>query len=100
MAKLALTWSDAWSAFKGSSTENQRLFAVQLEETEGGFTHWIRTRSPKVQCEILENAPEGIVRYLYDRNILAVATIIALNIEPRKTKVVDRRKKAAWLQTA
>ena len=93
-ASVCLSWSDLWPATKGMSASNQRALAEQLDDTEGGFPHWIRTRSPKVQVEVLGNAPESVVEYMYRQNVLAPEAVNKLNLPYHATaKIVDHRSR-------
>ena len=93
MAKLSLEWSDAWSAFRAGTPEAQRSFARQLDQVHGGFVGWIATRPQKAQEEIVLNAPEGIVAYLYQQNALTPRTIMAMNLQPQGVRVIDNRSR-------
>ena len=93
MASAHLTWSDAWQAFKAGTVESQRMFARQLEEVNGGFVGWIASRPQRAQLEIVQNAPEGILSYLYQQNALTPRTVMELNLQPKGVRVIDRRNR-------
>ena len=93
MTKLSLPWPEAWEAFKAGTPEAQRSFARQLDQVNGGFVHWIKTRPQKVQEEIVLNAPEGIVRGLYESGALTPRTIMEMNLQPSGVKVIDHRSR-------
>ena len=91
---VTIAWPDLWGATKGMTPENQKALAAQLDDTEGGFPHWIRTRSPKVQVEVLGNAPESVVEYMYRQNVLAPEAVNKLNLPYHATaKIVDHRSR-------
>jgi hypothetical protein len=49
----------------------------QLGDDE--FVEWVRTRSPRVQVEILSEAPEAVRQHMYKAKVLQGQTIQQLN---------------------
>jgi hypothetical protein len=90
-ASLHLEWVDAWNCYRAGSREAQQSFAVQLERVNGGFVNWIATRPHRAQLEIISNAPEGIVSYLYNQNALSPRTVMEMNLQPAGVRVIDMR---------
>ena len=91
MTTVAIRWDDIWGQFKLMPHEMMREFANALDDGEdGGFERWLRSRSPKVQVEILQNAPVELQRHLYDEGILEVEAVFKLGIRS-DTPVKDMR---------
>jgi hypothetical protein len=91
MARVIIGWPDFWSTLKEMTPDC--LAAVGREWHGEDFTKWVNSRSPRVQVEILENAPESIQQYFYSKNVIRPFAIAALGIRPsRKVIVSDRRK--------
>lgn len=81
-------WSTFWGALKAMPTEGR----VNLGRELGGddFVTWVHSRSPKVQIEILEEAPKPTQQFFYSQ--LSSFTTEALGIEPQvKLKTITIR---------
>ncbi len=64
-------------------------------ELGSDFPEWIGSRTPKVQMEILEAAPEEFQKYCYMHKTLSRVTVLALGIDGRSPiKITDRRSHA------
>ena len=91
MSKVIIGWPDLWSMVKEMPIEGLRAVGQELNGDD--FTHWIKSRSPKVQEEILEAAPETIQQYFYSKNVIASFVVARLGIQPsNRIKRIDNRR--------
>lgn len=95
MARIAIDWSSLWAMVKEMPIEGLRGVGQELDGDD--FTHWIASRSPRTQVEVLESAPESIQQHFYSKNVIHPFTINALGIKPSKSiKLIDRRTINGW----
>lgn len=88
---IEIRWSDAWGQFRMMPVEMKQAFAIALDDGESnGFERWLKSRSPRVQVEILDNAPEQLREHLRDCGALSPLAAFAMEVKS-DTKVVDRR---------
>lgn len=83
-------WDSFWSSMKSMPVET--LAGVGREWRNDEFTHWVESRSPKTQIEVLESAPEAIQVYFRSKNALSPYAIMKLGI-PSSTRIIDKRRK-------
>ena len=72
-----LSWSDLWPIALGMPHYTLAELGHQLGDDD--FVDWLRTRSPRVQLEVVEDAPEALKQHLYREHALCGATVMALN---------------------
>lgn len=93
MSDRLIPWSQLWSEFRTMPDEMKVELVRSLDAGEyEGFENWLRSRSPKVQVTILDNAPDELKRHLYDQGILSPETVNDLGIRSF-TRVRDNRIK-------
>lgn len=85
-------WADMWATIKVAPDEQIIAIGQELDNVPGGFAGWLKSRSPKVQIEILEGAPEWVQKNLYSSGVLKTAAVLELEIPPN-AKVKDRRNR-------
>ena len=88
---VTFAWSTLWAEFKRMPDEMKEEVGRSLDAgEEGGFEDWLRSRSPKAQVDVLDNAPEQLQKYMYDQNVLTPYAAFAMDIQS-PTIVRDRR---------
>lgn len=88
---VQMGWSQLWAEFKTMPVEMMNQVAVSLDAGEDdGFEKWLKSRSPKAQVDVLDNAPDPLRQHMYEHGILSPFAVFAMDIES-KTKVKDSR---------
>jgi hypothetical protein len=88
---MVITWNDFWSQVKGMPVQTLSVVGQELGDD---FPDWIKTRTPKVQQEILHDAPETFQKYLYTHKSISRVTVMSLGIDPKMDIYVrDNRSK-------
>lgn len=58
-------WNDLWPHLRSMPAPVQKQLARQLD-----LEAWLMTRSPRVQYEVIEHAPEKVVHVLIKKGVL------------------------------
>jgi len=87
-----LDWPSFWMMFISSTPDIMRATWRELNASDD-FEMWLRSRTPKVQIEILESAPDQVREHLYRAMVMHPFTAEMLGVSG-PTKVIDRRYRA------
>lgn len=85
-------WADFWANLRIAPMEQRIAIGNELDNVPGGFVGWVKSRSPKTQIEVMENAPDWVQRNIYSEGALKPLAAVALDIEPN-AMVVDKRSR-------